>query len=782
MDNSEREPSVGGSEWQQSACILCVSNCGIEVRLGRDPGDPDGEPRRLARIRGDKAHPASRGYTCQKALRLDHYQNAADRLTSPLRRRPDGTYEEIDWDTAIAEVAGRLNEVRELHGADATLYYGGGGQGNHLVGAYGSATRAALGIRYGSNALAQEKTGEFWVDGELFGSVGCHTTGDYEHAQVVIFWGKNPWQSHGFPRARTVLKEIARDPQRTLVVVDPRRTETAELADLHLQVRPGGDAFALAALLKLLIERDGLDHDFLSEHTLGAERVVDAVAGIDVEEYARRAGVGTAELVRLADLMGGAESVSLHEDLGIQQAPHSTLTSYLEKLAVLLTGNFARRGGMNLHSALARLTPGDPIVPEGMDTTGSGLGLRPPATTPVNGSPMPAGLVPCNSIPEEILTDHPGRFRAMFVESANPAHSLADGPRMREALQALDLLVVVDVAMTETARLAHYVLPAASQFEKWEATFFTLEFPRNVFHLRRPLMAPLAGTLAECEIHTRLVRALGAYTDEDLAPLRAALVEDRTAFVNEFLTMMLLRPDLAPLAPTILYETLGEELGDARGAAVLAGLALILFMKEPASVLRAGFESGMELFDAMVDSPSGLEFTVDDYEETWRRVAHPDRMVDLVIEPLLEELARLDGRDPTVPDPEWPFVLTAGERRSFTANTIMRDPAWRRQGGQVELRVNPGDAERLGIPDGGLVRLHTARGSAVVPVEHSDSMAPGHVSLPNGLGLDHPDQDGVATTTGLAPNELTSGADRDPFAGTPHHKHVKARLEAVAAE
>ncbi len=122
---------------------------------------------------------------------------------------------------------------------------------------------------------------------------------------------------------------------------------------------------------------------------------------------------------------------------------------------------------------------------------------------------MIGGLTPCNVIPDEILTDHPDRFRAMIVESSNPAHSLADSQRFREAFEALELVVVIDVAMTETARLADYVLPAASQYEKPEATFFNLEFPANNFHLRRPLLEPLPGTLPEPEIWARLVRALG---------------------------------------------------------------------------------------------------------------------------------------------------------------------------------------------------------------------------------------------------------------------------------
>src|SRR2546421_708538 len=153
----------GAGDWQPTACILCYINCGIEVRRGGEDG------RRFERIRGDKAHPASGGYTCQKALRLDHYQNGRHRLTSPLRRRPDGTYEEIDWDTAIAEVAAGLNGVIDRHGGESLFYYGAGGQGNHLGGSYGLAFYAGLGSKFRSLALAQEKGGEVFVDQELYG-------------------------------------------------------------------------------------------------------------------------------------------------------------------------------------------------------------------------------------------------------------------------------------------------------------------------------------------------------------------------------------------------------------------------------------------------------------------------------------------------------------------------------------------------------------------------------------------------------------------------------------
>jgi len=756
MAPTDTDPDI----WHTTACILCSINCGIEVKL--DGG-------RFARIRGDKAHPTSQGYTCEKALRLDHYQSSRDRLTSPLRRRADGTFEKIDWDTAITEIAERLAHVRDTHGGETIFYYGGGGQGNHLGGGFGAATRAALGSTYSSNALAQEKTGEFWVDGQLFGRPRCHTTPDLDHAEVAVFVGKNPWQSHGFPRARTILKAIANDPGRTMIVIDPRRSETAELADVHLQVRPGTDAWCLAALLTVLVEEDLLDHAFLEEHTRGLDELLAALGTVDIAAACARAGVDEALVRDAARRIAAAGSVAILEDLGIQQAPHSTLNSYLEKLLFVLTGNFAKPGTMNIHTRMASLGGG-----------GGGRGAT--RVSPVTGSRIITGLVSGAVIPDEILTDHPNRFRAMVIESANPAHSLPDSARMREALAALDTVVVIDVAFTETARCADYVLPAASQYEKWEATFFTLEFPGNAFHLRRPLLEPLPGTLPEPEIHRRLVRALGAITDADLDPLHEAAANGRVAYADAFLRVLGERPDLARLAPVVLYETLGPTLPD--GEAVTAavwGLAQTCFLAYPESVRRAGFADGDALFDAILASPSGVVFTLDEFADTWRRIDHADGRINVAVDDLLPELRGLATEpEPAIVD-EYPFVLSAGERRSSTANTIYRDPTWRKKDADGALRMSPADATRIGIERGERVCVTTKRGAVEAVVEITDTMQPGHISLPNGLGIDYPEVDGGRVRHGVPTNELTASEDRDWFAGTPWHKHVRARVELVPA-
>jgi len=385
--------------------------------------------------------------------------------------------------------------------------------------------------------------------------------------------------------------------------------------------------------------------------------------------------------------------------------------------------------------------------------------------------------VPCNVIPDEILTDHPDRFRAMIVESSNPAHSLADSKRFAEAFDALELVVVIDVAMTETGRHADYVLPAASQYEKAEATFFNLEFPENTFHLRHPLMDPLPGTLPEAEIWARLVKALGVVEEAELEPLRAAAGEGLEAYAQAFVKASSENPALSSFAPYVLYETLGPVLPDGlQSAAALWGLAHRCAMTYPDAVRRAGHADGNELFEAILRSPSGVVFARDEYGDDFARIIHADKRIALELPEMLAELGQLDGGPVVRTSERFPVVLSVGERRSFTANDIFRDPTWRKKDPEGRLRLSGEDAARAGLTDGERARITTARGSAEATVEINEAMQAGHASLPNGFGLEH-----AGAVTGVAPNSLTSSDWRDEFAGTPWHKHVPARIEPVGS-
>lgn len=749
---------------QSTACILCSINCGINVET-----DDDGN---FVRIIGDKAHPASRGYVCEKAQRLNYYQNGADRITSPMRRKADGTYEAVAWDTAITEITERMLAVRDTHGGDKILYYGGGAQGNHLGGAYVEAWLKALGVRYRSNALAQEKTGEFWVAGKMLG-VGAH--GDFEHCEVAVFLGKNPWQSHGFAQARAIIRQIAKDPKRALIVIDPRRSETADKADFHLAPRPGTDAWLLAAMLGLLVRNNWVDHEWVAEHTTGYEEIVDTLSGIDVSRCAQVCGIDESFIAEVTQRIAAARSVSFFEDLGTQMSVHSTLVSYLERLVWLLTGNYGREGTANAYVpflSLGKASKGD--------VGGSGATVS--RQSPVVGAKIIIGLIPCNVIPEEILTDHPDRYRAMIIQSGNPVHSLADSQRMREAIRALDFSVAIDVAMTETAREVDYVLPSASQFEKAEATFFNLEFPDNVFHLRQPVFEPLEGTLTEAEIIARLLEAMGELDNGDYRALKLAARGGLTAFSAAFMAQMAVKPKLMKYVGPVLYRTLGTTLPKGMEmAAGIWGICMMYIQSFPQAAKRAGFGGPLpiaanRLFRAMLDTPSGVVYARSTFEESRRAVRAAGNRINLHIPELADILKQALDEIPEK-DPEYPYILSAGERRSDTANTAIRDTNWHTKGIYGALRMNPLDAADIGCDTGDTLRLSTTRGTANVIVEVNDMMARGHVSLPNGTGVDYTEADGSAVRRGVAPNELTDSYRRDFLAGTPWHKHVPARLE-----
>jgi anaerobic selenocysteine-containing dehydrogenase len=294
------------------------------------------------------------------------------------------------------------------------------------------------------------------------------------------------------------------------------------------------------------------------------------------------------------------------------------------------------------------------------------------------------------------------------------------------------------------------------------------------------LLEPLEGTLPEPEIWARLVRALGIVDDADLEPLRRAAAEGREAFTQAFLQAVSTTPMLGKVLPFVLYETLGPTLPEGlSGAAALWGLAQKAAMTYPEAVRRAGHADGNALFDAILTSPSGVTFTAHEYEDDFNLITHADRKIALEMPEMLDEMRALSDARPGLTTPEFPIVLSAGERRAYTANDIFRDPSWRKRDADGALRVSIEDAEALGLTDGGRARITTAAGSAEASVEISEIMLPGHASLPNGYGLDFTDGDGRAQIPGVAPNSLTSTEWRDAYAGTPWHKHVPARIESV---
>jgi anaerobic selenocysteine-containing dehydrogenase len=456
-------------------------------------------------------------------------------------------------------------------------------------------------------------------------------------------------------------------------------------------------------------------------------------------------------------------------ELGIQQSRHSTLNSYLEKLLYLLTGNFGRPGSNGIHTWLQPLFR-------------SSEGER----SSVTGQEIIGGLLPTNRFADEVLVDDPRRVRAVWVDSNNPANTAADTTRFEQAFRALELSVVVDVAYTETAALADYVLPASGQYEKWEATLFTFEWPRNFFHLRAPLFAPLEGTLPEPEIYTRVLRAMGDLPpQEDLTELSALARENRGKMMKRAFQMFGENPKLVPIAPVLLYATLGPTLPDgAAAAAPLWAACHRTAMEHTVAVQRAlGTTAeppllGEALFEKLLASRSGFVFTAHEYDELSQLVKHPDGKVHLAVPEMLDWIRRLDPAAEAV-DPAYPFVLVAGQRRLHNANQIFRTPAWRKTDPDGALRIHPDDLAALGGTDGGWMAVATRTGRLVARIEADASMRCGLVALPHGYGQSYPDGHGNRVVDGPRLNLITAHDDCDPIAATPYHKNVAVHLEPV---
>ena len=745
----------------KTACILCSRNCGLEIDV------VDGH---LKKIRGDAAHPSSKGYLCNKAARLDYYQNHADRLTHPLKRQADGNFVRVTWDEALGDIARRLNAIRDTHGGDAFAFVGGGGQGNHLGGAYSRQLLSAMKSRFVYSSLAQEKTGDFWVNGRLFGAQNCHPMEDVEHADYVLFIGANPYQSHGIVNARDTLREIKNDPDRTMVVIDPRRTETADQADIHLQLRPGTDAFLLLAMLSIIVRENLHDQAFIDAHCTGFDQVRAELLGVPVADYATRADVPLADVERVARGLATAKRGCVRVDLGTQQTLHTTLNAYLEKLLYLITGNFGQSGSNNLHTAFL------PLIGNTDETkVKPGKSLKLTAFHKM----MPiGGMYPPNILPDEILKAGEERIRAVVCDSSNPMLNYPDSTAQEQAFKSLDLMVVVDIAMTETARLAHYVLPAASQFEKLEATGFTLEFPENYFHLRHPIAQPMGEALPEPEIYTRLLEAMGVIPRN--FPVLTAIARSEPDLTGHLGYMTALGLTLsinkrwAPYGASIMYRTLGKALRDA-AAAPLLPIAMAYAKEHAVAVRRAGHKGsvltlGANLFRAIIRDESGTVISRHEHSEMWSLLKTPDQRVHLHVPEMIEAIHALSREVPAAD--RFPFILMAGERRSYNANQIFRDPAWRKVDKHGALRMHPDDANALSLANGDIAQCTTERGMLEVTVEIDDALRRGVVTLPHGYGVSFQNSKPI----GPPINRLTSISHCEPFSRTPFHKYVPATI------
>lgn len=739
----------------KSSCVLCAQNCGLEVEV---------ENNRIVKVRGDKLNPRSEGYVCRKGLNIAYHQHHADRLLYPLKK-VGNQFVRISWEQALKEIAEKLKNIIAKYGPRSFAYMGAGGQGCHFQSPFGMRLMRALGSQYHYSALAQEFAGDFWVCGRMYGRQYIHDGPDVERTDILIAIGWNGLESHQIPQAPRHLQRLSRDPDKMFIVIDPRRSETAQIANLHLPIRVGADALLLKAMISLILDRKWENREYIEKNTSGWDKIRSFFEGFDYAQAIRTCHLDLPTVERVCDLFAHGNS-SMRHDLGIYMNRHSAVSSYLINILKAICGRLGVRGG--------NVFPGH-FVPMGSHT--DERDERVWRTVATDSFPV-CGSYPPNVMPEEILSDHPERLRAVYVCAANPLRSYADTTAYEEAFSRLDLLITAEIAMTETATLSHYVLPARSGYESWDGTFFPLTFPGIFFQMRRPVIEPEGEPLELGEIHLRLADVLGL-----IPPLPDELYEaakgERSAFASALMKYVAENPKVLPNLPFVLGKTLGKTLGSVH-LATLWGLLQVTSPEVKENALRAGFKDGPDLperlFEAILEHPEGIWMGRLEEENNLSQIKTPDGRINLHIPELLDELESVTPQREEIelsPKTEFPLVMMAGRHIRVNANTLMRDPAWNEGKRACTVTMHPQDAKKLNLQDGETVRVVTEAGSEEIELEISDSEREGHVTVPHGFGLIY-----QGKKFGANVNRLTKNTHRDRF-GTPIHRYVPCRVEKI---
>ena len=724
------------TQWTATrTCPLCEATCGLELTLEDD---------RIVKVRGQEDHVFSRGYLCPKGATFGELEHDPDRLTRPRIRERDG-WRDASWDEALAFVADRLQPLIAEHGPDAVGVYLGNPNVHNLSGQlYNRALLRALGTRNVFTASTVDQMPKHRSCIEMFGDPLAIPVPDVDRTDLLLMLGANPLMSNGSlltaPDLPGRLKAL-RERGGRLVVVDPRRSRTAAKADLHLAIRPGTDALLLLALANVLVEEDLVDPgDHLLPHLEGLDVIREAVLPWTPERAAERCGLAPEVIRQVARDLAAAERAVVYGRIGTTTTSFGTLTSWLVDVLNVLTGNLDRAGG-----AMFPRTAHD-------DRTGF-----PPTTTGrhhsrVSGHPEIMHEYPAAALAEEIDTPGEGRIRALVCVAANPVISVPDGDRLDRALDELDLFVAVDPYVTATSRKADVILPPpGARFRGHYDLAFAGLAVRNVAAYSPPVLPMPADALDEWEILLRLGAAAQGQPDVD-----PALLDDLVAVA---LAGQLHRRPAArtgDLTPEELVAAVAPRRGPER-------LLDLLLRSGPYGDAFGGDPDGLTL-EQLEATPEGIDLGPLQ-PRLPQRLATASGKVELAPEPLLEDLDRLDAwTDEPVPE-----VVLVGRRHVRTNNSWSHNVAALRGTKDLcTLHVHPDDAVAWGLGDGGSATVTSTTGKVTVPVEITEDIRRGVVSLPHGFGhdLDGIEQTVATADPGVNVNRIVPGSTLDPLGGT----------------
>jgi anaerobic selenocysteine-containing dehydrogenase len=696
-----------GSQTHHRSCNLCEASCGIRITT---------EAGRITDLRGDPDDPFSRGYVCPKVMALVDIDADPDRLRTPLVKR-NGRFEPATWDEAFDLVGDRLRGIRRTHGADAIAVY----QGNptaHNFGllSYGQMFLRRLGTRNMFSATSADQLPHMLSSLLMFGNQLLLPVPDIDRTSYFLVLGANPAVSNGSlmtaPDMRRRIGAIRARGGR-VVVLDPRRTETAALADRHVFIRPGADALFLLALLHTLHAEGLVRPGRLAAHAAGEAEVRALCADVSPERVAAATGIAPDEIRTIARELAAADAGVVYGRIGVCTQEFGGVSSWLINLVNYTTGNLDRAGGAMFSSPAIDLVG-----------LAARLGMRGSFATyhsRVRALPEFGGELPVSCLAEEIDTPGPGQIRALITSAGNPVLSTPNGPRLERALPSLDFMVSIDFYLNETTRHADVILPPtfALEHDHLEIAAFAVSV-RNGARYFPALRQRDADQRHDWEICLELAGRLGV------------------------------GPGLVNRAAGMALRTAGLRIGT-RGLAA-------------AAIATGPYRRRGLTWRALAQAPHGVD--LGPLEPRFPGGLHTeDRRIHLAPPAFVADLERVRARL----DADSPPMVLIGRRQLRSNNSWLHNSQRLVKGKpRCTLLVHPDDAARLALASGDQAEVRSRVGRAVVPVEVSDEIMPGVVSLPHGWGHR---REGVALRVAAAQpgesvNDLTDESFLDPMSGT----------------
>ncbi|MBU3071450.1 molybdopterin-dependent oxidoreductase [Aestuariicella sp. G3-2] len=697
------------------ACHLCEAICGLEIKTQGD---------QILSIKGDKEDPFSRGHICPKATALQDLHFDPDRLKHPVKR-VGGGWQQISWEEAFDAVAENLVRVQQVSGNNSVAIY----SGNPNVHNYGSMThggilRKALQTQSNYSATSLDQLPHQLISYAMYGHQALIPIPDIDRTQYMLIIGGNPLASNGsimtVPDVTKRLKAIQRRGGK-FVVVDPRRTETAAIADEHHFIRPGSDAFLLMAIINTLFEENLVTTGHLTPVLDGLEAVRQSAEGFTAEMASEQTGIAANSIRQMARDMAAADGAVCYGRMGVSVQSFGSLCQWAIQIINILTGSLDVPGGALVTSpAFGYIKPGE-----------SGAGSFGRRHTRVRGLPEFSGEFPSSVLAEEILTPGEGQVRALITRAGNPVLSAPNGNEIDRALESLDFMVAVDFYINETTRHADIILPPTGPLEHdhYDIAFHRLAV-RNTTRYNEPVFEPEADTRHDWEIYNELSARISALKNLDFKPLPS--------------------PDLM-LDRALQHGHYGKAAGAEQA------LSLDVLKQYPHGLDLGPLQSGLA-----------------------ERLCTEDGRIHMDVDYLLADVQRL--RETRV-DTDTDELLLIGRRHVRSNNSWMHNfqrlvkgkPRW-------QLLMHPEDLKKHQLVDNSLVTIQSRVGEVTTTVSASDEVMPGVVSLPHGWGHK---RKGVhmsiaAEQQGVSCNDLTDDGRFDPVSGNAVLNGVPVKVFAAA--